>query len=211
MDARSLLAFVTASAVVVVSASACSTSSGTGSSSGGSSNDGGSGETGDGGTGSTGAGQCGSPFINHPECGAADSTKAPFVQCKASAQAAPEFVGGTPPADGTYYLTDCTDYANDDTPPPSATDVHLAYKFAIVIAGSVWAGSETSCTTSAAFTDKFTFTANVQPDSAFIALDRTCGNGFVSGSPYKTTGNTITVTTGAGQQGETVVLTFAKQ
>ena len=171
---------------------------------------GGDGGTSSGGSGSSGSGggaQCSTGTnVNHPECSGPDNSSAPWIVCKPSTATAPALNGGTWPGDGTYVLTDCTDYGGSQTGP------FLSYQWLFTVSGNTWTGTYSDCLGSnpnTSSTDMWSFTADVQ--ASFIALNRTCGSGFVSGSPYSASGNSFSVNYGATGTTDDVRLTFTKQ
>ncbi len=158
----------------------------------------------DGGTG----GQCnGIAYESDKECAGPDTSSASYVQCRHVDGDAPTLEGGTWPGDGTYTLTDCLDHGGTG----GAGGTHFVFKWVFTVSGTAWKGTYTTCTLNTAITSHYFMTANVQPNNQFIALTRTCGTGFVTGTPYAASGNTVTVSFGATVQGETEHLVFTKK
>jgi hypothetical protein len=193
-------AIAAAGALVVACTMATKNDTGAGGDGGTSSGGSGSGSSGGGGQCRTGTN------VNHPECSGPDNSSAPWIVCNPSTATAPALNGGTWPGDGTYVLTDCTDYGGSQTGP------FLAYQWLFTVSGNTWTGTYSDCLgndPNTSSTDMWSFTANVQ--ASFIALNRTCGSGFVSGSPYSASGNAFSVNYGGTGTTDDVRLTFTKQ
>src|SRR5689334_7928073 len=85
-------------------------------------------------------------IVSHPECSTIDLSNVPTVDCKLVTAPLPDTTGGTFPSDGTYVLTDCSDYPTDAGPPAPPGTQRLTYrwKFIFKSSGTKWDGMYTS-------------------------------------------------------------------